>query len=785
MSFNDALSAYAPQVVEAMAAAHNVHEPAHTGSRARLQESLRRALMRPDEIARSVRQLGPVERAALKLVLDAGGAMSAERVRAALTKHGVAMRPSRPHAGTAPADADAPPDPHVVGRPRFEDAIARATLYSLILSKPSAHDAPLTFAPGTHLHVPDSIADIIKAYRLLDPAQAVRFDPAPRPAHVAQLLATDFQRDLGRYWRHVRKAGALRVTAQGWLYKSDFKHVLAALNAPADAPIDEAANGRLWFARRMLRATRDLRDGPGANSISAVEEADSFLRRPLPDRVRMAFGAWMDHGAWNELARMGADVAGVEPHAPAPPELVFARRAVMRWLARASTDVAGALLADAWIDAAALVERIRRDDYHFLFPRAYRTIPGLRYNAMNPRDKNAQTPYFDMNNPYGVTLEAVQDEAQGWDVVERRFIALMLAGPAHWLGLLDLGYQEPAAAEGALPVAVRLTPAGAWLLNLGPAPQFVESGGRVLVQPNYTVLAMEPISDSVLAELDQFADLQGGDRAVSYQLTRQSVYRAQRAGWDAQRIIAFLESHQGGPLPVNVRRSLDEWQTQHSRITFHRGVHVLQYADEATRDLVRENLTGLQPLAPVFDMLPGGIGLDETLSSLHDSGWVPLVSRAGETDLDAGMRAGEDGRLIFKHRLPNIYMVARLAPLVERSEGEMRITAKSVRAALSSGMSADEILATLAQLHDGPLPDKLEAAIRDWANFYGEATLRQVVLIELSSRDVLQHILEDKALAKHLTPVETSARALAYTEAGAAARVRTLLEERGIAVVGE
>jgi hypothetical protein len=73
------------------------------------------------------------------------------------------------------------------------------------------------------------------------------------PETVATSSAFDFQRDLGRYWRHARRHGQISLTQQGWIYKSSFRTFLSALNAP-DTRIDEQHSGRFWFMRRLLVA---------------------------------------------------------------------------------------------------------------------------------------------------------------------------------------------------------------------------------------------------------------------------------------------------------------------------------------------------------------------------------------------------------------------------------------------------------------------------------------------------------------------------------------------------
>jgi hypothetical protein len=112
----------------------------------------------------------------------------------------------------------------------------------------------------------------------------------------------------------------------------------------------------------------------------------------------------------------------------------------------------------------------------------------------------------------------------------------------------------------------------------------------------------------------------------------------------------------------------------------------------------------------------------------------------------------------------------------------MHITAASVRAAMSAGTTIDQLLATLAELHAGPVPAGLEDRIRGWARFFGQASLQHVTLLELTSLDVLANLLNDPGIGPYLTPIEGSSAPLAIVDPGHTDEVRALLIERGITV---
>ncbi|MCL4505683.1 MAG: helicase-associated domain-containing protein [Chloroflexi bacterium] len=779
MNWNDVLKPYSSQALSAMCAALGINEFAGKVTplnRPRAIDALRRQVGRPETVRRALEVITPAETAIIKTLIGLGGRAETQQVRREIEQSAPFRRPT-----VAPSQ----PSPGYQGAPSFDDAAARAMCYGLVFSRDNRE---IDFKPGRQLYIPEPVLAILRT----DPAWVnalartnitdIQLSPVHDPEVAATSSAADFQRGLSRYLRHVRRQRAVPLTTQGWIYKSNFKSFLAALNAPADAPGDEASHARLWFMRRLLAEMGEL-DIDGA--AFHPHPNGKLLILPIAQRIKLAFETWTASGAWNELNRIATEHQGYDYRRDAPPELAKARSAILRQMAHLATHAIAANQRGHWFATAQLIELARRSEYQFLFPRKQ------RYIDLTGTSGYYNTPYYGTNNPYGMTFPTVQGEQQGWEAVERQVIVAMLSGPLHWMGLVNLGYRKGATpGEGVEPSAYRLTEEGEWLLGLAEQPQFVESGGRVLIQPNFTVIAMEPISDAVLIDLDEFAEPQGGDRAITYHLTRQSVYHAQRQGWDAQRISAFLEMHQGAPIPANVQRSLEEWQTQHERITFHRAARVIQYADESAREGVQDTLARVgaqrQALSPAFELVENSAGKPLTIGqlskALSEAGWLALVTPAGggPAHTESSLRISENGEVTFKQAVPSLFALSQLRPFTENGDGRLRISAPSVRAAMSRGMQLDELLASLAHLHDGPLPARVETSIRAWAGFYGEAALRPVHVLELSSLEVFNNLLEDAEIGQYLKPIEGSIDPLALVDAAHVELVRKMLTERGV-----
>jgi hypothetical protein len=164
----------------------------------------------------------------------------------------------------------------------------------------------------------------------------------------------------------------------------------------------------------------------------------------------------------------------------------------------------------------------------------------------------------------------------------------------------------------------------------------------VVVQPNFRIFAFDPISDTVLARLDSFAIRRNAERAIEYELSRETLYRAQLAGQTAEQVQHWLEQATGAALPQNVARSLAEWQAAFERIT------------------VRSRVGWLEAAAPeLVDVL------------LHDARWnKAIVKRATPTGLIVRADRIDEleqvlvaaGELPTRHKDPDADSRASIAP---------------------------------------------------------------------------------------------------------------------------
>lgn len=762
-SLEELLLQYDANVLKTFAVEHRVS--AKNVPKTALAKALARKLADPAELERTLAGLGPAEREILALVQRAGGQASTSVLRSIVKKSPtIAPSPNRNERQTYQATQG---DPNYRGQPRLEDVAARLALMGLAFAReligPSYNKQVIAWELGRYLVIPSEIAARLPSWA--DEASARRLEPARRVAGSARI----FQRDLSRYRSFVER-GKLELTTQGWVYKKTLTELVKHLGWDSQSLPDEKNNPYLFFLRRMLAAldtARTVQPTPRQNPSAAnspLPGEKSFWVQPPAERIQRALEAYLGTTEWNEL-RVPKGTYGLDHRRPAPVELQAARRVVVERLKQRG--------AASWVALADLLDDLRLGHYEFLFPR-YPSARPVYYGYPEA------TPYSSSSNPYGVTYQDIRDEASGWDMVEGAIITHIVTGPLHWLGLTDVGFDAGA------PIAYRLTPTGAWLLGLGAEIEIAEQGGRVVAQPNFQIVAMEPIADTVLMTLDEFADFEGGDRASTYRLTRESVYRGQRARWDAARIIAFLEDATHAPLPQNVKRSLEEWQALHERVTIRRGVTLLQTEDSAALDeLYAEATLALR--------LGRRVGAEIALPSeraqtvhtaLRDAGWLAVLTARDRTEAPASVVSDDDGQVEFVQRTPSLYAYQGLEPFAERIDPRhARITPASVASATQHGLAVPEMIERLRRVHRGEIPPKLIARLKAWGKYFGAAKLGTLTLIEFRDETARAELLDDPELKHFLTRFDAGQRPLALVRAADLARVKELLADRGVDIV--
>ncbi|MEJ5200278.1 MAG: helicase-associated domain-containing protein, partial [Anaerolineae bacterium] len=589
-------------------------------------------------------------------------------------------------------------------------------------------------------------------------------------------------------WSAARES-PFQLTNAGLLRATDVKRVAGQLlvSETYATGSKESDFRRIFFLRRLLMALGLLATGQGAdaNTLTVVPKVE-FWESGATERVRACYQSWRDGAWWHELwaaYEQGATRASGSVTDFAPQEVVKARRVVLDTLANFARR------GMEWIPFDRISDHLRDHDEEFLIDRetAEHYYGSYRYYYTS---RATVSPYQQNRLNWSWDKYAADPEA-GWDGVEAVFIRAVLTEGLYWLGLVDLGYLRPVtAAGGAAPdglQAVRLTDMGRWLLLGAEPPAIPAESGRVVVQPNFRIFAFDPISDAVLARLDSFATRLNAERAIEYELTAASVYRAQQAGQKVSDIIRWLEEVTAAPLPQNILRSLAEWEAAFERIVIRPRVGWVQTATAELADQLMADPTLRETIikrAGATSLMVHADKVDLIERRLLAAGELPVRTSNVEEAHKASIILSADGAIRFVHPTPNLYVFGHLFPLADQTADGWRITAQSVRRANAAGLDAPRIIARLETLALGEVPAELQVRIKAWSKYYGDAIVQTLTLVQFRDQSVVNELCADPVLSAYMRPFKpTAGLGLALVRPADVVVLRGLLAERGIELI--
>jgi hypothetical protein len=284
--------------------------------------------------------------------------------------------------------------------------------------------------------------------------------------------------------------------------------------------------------------------------------------------------------------------------------------------------------------------------------------------------------------------------------------------------------------------------------------------------------------------LDRIAERVRTGQAMEYELTQASMYRAQQTGLDTAAVIEFLERVSTHELPQNVRRTLEEWGSQHERVTLRKRAPLLQTSDENALDALYadERLGPLlgRRLSPTIALIP-----IEQRGTVYDllieTGQLAALSEGPGFQPGPQLDVQSDGLVALRQRSPSIFTLHELRPFVDDEDGRLRLTPESLRRGARTGLDADGIIAILERLSAGALPDEPAALVRRWAKDWGSGAIYDATILQLDQPQQLADLLADPEVRPHLQPIP-GVLTIAIVPPRSRKRLWTLLEARGMSL---
>ncbi len=587
----------------------------------------------------------------------------------------------------------------------------------------------------------------------------------------------NLQRALYLYWSLVASLReGLPLVNNGLLSRAALRQVMEHMGYNGQAQKGELVRQEsdvpyLLFLRLLLMKLNLLSERQG--SLYTLN-AEAFFASTLFERAHRCYAIWQDTPFWNEMLYL-PDInvrPGPSPLDPPHEETMRSRHAVIERIEHERLN--------EWHDLATFIARTKLYAPYLLFPRQY-----------GPRAER----YMSSSNPYGWDFRLRRGwltHREGWHMVEGGFIRTVITGPLRWLGVVEVD-------NDATPTTFRLTSGALFLLGNTPPTDDEIPTGRLIVQPNFELVALAPTSEALLVKLDRFAERVSLEHIAQYRITKASVTRAIQAGLHAEDIKTILQQASGGDVPQNVHYSLIEWERQARRIEMWRDGCLLEvdesslldelFAHEQTRPLLGRRL------APcLVEVLPQQLPAIQTflwqrdyLPSLVTAPTQDIVSDNGHLAVrEPQWRLHDDGLLQPFYAVTDLYLMAAVNHFtdIDDQTSWRRITPTALQRAHEENMSLDAITHFLNQYCEGGIPPSFLIRLKLWGGGYPNQhtiTIENTPLVRLSA-SVLHDLRNDTELAPLLgTELERESR-LVHIQSEHVTQVINLLKERGFVV---
>lgn len=703
----------------------------------------------------------------LALYLSSSGLLQAAKSKRD-TKPLAEKAPARAPAENANASALQYPQPHPHGT--FEQALHGLLVHGLLFWGRQTNFSGRDYASGVYdgvLIVPQAVMEVAReALAPVRTAQKTVSEDEILTHHLEGLRA--LQRSLYLYWSLVASQRyGLSLVSSRLLARASLRLVLD-LPGLAAAPVTSEADAPYLLFLRLLLMKLGLLQERGNTVVAAP--AESFFSLPLLERARRCFHLWLETPFWNELNYIPGVIVrpAFSPVEPAHEEVVKARRVVLnRLLGLPSAD---------WQFLPAFIARTKLYAPQLLFPRDY--------GARAERYSIGSNPY---NRDFRLRLGWLTHR-EGWYLVEGGFIRSLITNCLNWLGVVELQKDND---------TFRVIPQLPFLLEDAPLER--DEPGKLIVQPNFELIALAPVSEGLLVQLDRFAERVRLEQIAQYKLTKNSVTRAIQTGMRTDDIRHLLEQAAGGSIPQNVSYSLAEWERQARRVEIWTHATVLEVHDEQLLDELF-NSEELRPLlrrrlSPYMaEVAPGG--LEQVQEILWERDILPALTSASQhanllesgrfPTREAQWQLLDDGKLRPCHPVLNLYLASELERFTEFDEesGWRKITPHSIERASEQHIPLDAIVRFLQHYCEGGIPASFLIRLKLWGGGYEQQdaiAVERAPLLRLSAQ-ALRDIQADEELGMLLGAEIPAESRLVRVAPDMLDRVIELLKERGFSV---
>ncbi|MEA3309875.1 MAG: helicase-associated domain-containing protein [Chloroflexota bacterium] len=694
---------------------------------------------------KAIRSLTKSQRAILALLIQLGGSAQQFALLKPLVLSGLVRLPTA--AGGA-------------GDLSLLNTEIRALLeQGLVFNINSRRDNSLrTFSPLGELAIPAEVMLVLPRDLLFVPSPKLNKYSSPPPTRVDAADPVVFLRRLFFVWAELRREpGTLRKA--GGLYKRDVTRLATSMGAKLTGEKEAEIREDVIFLQWM-----NLLHPQGKTIVVPASKTDgAFWQQPLTAQFREVIAILSAHGQGLSLNLQAVNATQwgyYNTPDPYPPAYLFKR--VIEFL----EELPGV----GWLSFSTTLTLLNGGQSgHFVF--AVEAVKRLFQKATqyNWRDRGQKRK---------------QQLVPALMELEKDLLRQVLAS-LHEFGLVELGYNNNRG--NTLPVVWRLSPLATALFAQQPFAEPAEVG-QIVLQPDFHLLALGPVPLKTLVELEQLAEREKiQPAAVSYRVTKASIYRALQDGQTVRGILSYLEAATLLPVSQNVRRTLQEWGAQHERIIIHQDVLVVQMDQAALLKALLALPYLARVLHPVDDCTAWLYSrhAKRVQRALREQKILPARSQGPAEDLPSSLQ-WQDETLCSRAPLPSLYVTGNICRVAEKAATGWQLTPESVRAATAAGQSAPEIGALLAQMTGEQLPDIWEQRLKAWGKHFGAAQTAQVRLLRFQDAATLAELRRsDRGLSRWLRPLHKHESDVAVIQEKHWEKVGERLAEWGVAIEEE
>jgi len=307
----------------------------------------------------------------------------------------------------------------------------------------------------------------------------------------------------------------------------DMTEVLAALRM--NRTIESAMLSQKPAYRLFLTALLSQVDLIAADRLPEPEKVKDFLSLKRGEALYTLFSSWQTSRQVNDLQML--------------PGLIFDGN---------------------WQNDPLLPRELLLSILKLLDPSTWWSISAL-LAQLKTQSPDFQRPAGDYDSWF-IREEKTQKHLRGfenWDKVDGALVRYLLAGPLHWLGVLDVARAE----KTNLPLSFRISPIGVELLKgIPPHLNDIEKGS-ITVLADGTLILERDVPRTLRYQLARFClPVEHDKAAAKYRISPESLTQASTQGLRPTQLTQLLQQAKVKNIPQSVSDSLERWETYGSEV---------------------------------------------------------------------------------------------------------------------------------------------------------------------------------------------------------------------------